>query len=199
MGDCSSHSKASSYCEATPADDKADLYDSTTTYTGCTSAVTVTDDSSPDSPTLKPTESPTRRPTLPVSGGAYCTQPALSDTSSYATGTASPNNEYTYSVAASGGDISGTASLFASYQSAFTNPLSLPTKPFCFEFSIADSSKWQAVSWCGGAMLLLATALASCWSAGLPFAGCWPLPDDERREREGPLFYFSRSPVPLFH
>ena len=129
----------------------------------------------------------TKRGRRRLTGNTYCTQTALSDTSSYATGctsfyypynpvecTASPNDELTYSVAASGGDISGTASLFASYQSAFTNPLSLPTKPFCFEFSIADSSKWQAVSWCGGAMLLLATALASCWSVCWS-AFCWLL------------------------
>ena len=49
MGDCTTHAYPSSYCKSLPDDAKADVYDETGTYTGCTgSAVTTSSNTAND-------------------------------------------------------------------------------------------------------------------------------------------------------
>ena len=66
-------------------------------------------------------------------GASYCTQSTLSG-----------NSDYTYSASASGGDFGGgTATLYASYDTSYyPTPASGDPDPFCFEFSLTDSSKF---------------------------------------------------------
>ena len=49
MGDCTTHAYPSGYCESLPDDAKADVYDETGTYTGCTGSA-VDDDDDDDLP-----------------------------------------------------------------------------------------------------------------------------------------------------
>ena len=101
---------------------------------------------------------------------SYCTQSTLSG-----------SNEYEYSVSADGGDITGTATLYAKYgsYSGLTGELE-PDGDFCFEFSLTDSSKFLL----GRCSFLLASCfllLASCLLVGL---SCYSLLPTMRGTRD---------------